>query len=347
MDVSRTRRGVGAALLAFAACSASPADVPAFSNDPLSPRQGYMTRLGVPDAWSRASGAVVVAVLDDAVDLEHPDLRDELWTNPGEIAANGVDDDGDGHVDDVHGWNFLDDDGDVALSPADRAATDFGHGTSVAGIVGAETNNAVGVASCCPGCALMILKARDFVTTGSVLPRFGAAVDYAIAHGARVLNVSDGALPSSVPDALASDLEAAAARAEQAGLVIVASAGNDGASVVRWPARIPTVLAVAAVDWDGVPTSWTSFGPEVGVAAPGVFVETTVPDGRYDWFDGTSASAPIVSGLAAMLVSEHPDWTPSQIRARIAQTARPASLETRPEVTGLFGAGVVDFAAAL
>ncbi len=205
----------------------------------------------------------------------------------------------------------------------------------------------MGVAACCPGCTLMILKGRDFVTTSTVLPRFGAAVDYAIAHGARVLNVSDGSLPSSVDAALASDLEAAAARAEQAGLVVVASAGNDGADVVRWPARIPTVLAVAAVDWGGAPTSWTSFGAEVAVAAPGVFVETTAPDAAYDYFDGTSASAPIVSALAAMLVSEHPDWSAAAVRARIVQTARPARLDGRPEVVGLFGAGVVDFAAAL
>ena len=325
-----SRNALAIALLA--ACSGAPADVAAFSNDPLSPKQGYMLRLGVPDGWARASGDVVVAVLDDAVDVAHPDLSAKLWTNPK----------GDG----VHGWNFLDDDGDVALSDADRAVTDFGHGTSVAGIIGAATNDGEGVASCCPGCQLMILKARDFRTTGSVLPRFGAAVDYAIAHGARVLNVSDGAFPGTIDDSLVSDLEAAAARAENAGLVIVASAGNDATNAVRWPARIPTVLAVAAVDWDGVPTSWTSFGPEVAVAAPGVFVETTTPGG-YDYFDGTSASAPIVSALAAMLVSEHPDWSPAQVRARIVSTATPARLDSRPDVAGLFGSGVVNFAAAL
>ena len=308
----------------LAACSAAPADVPAFSNDPLSPKQGYMIGIGVPDGWARASGDVVVAVLDDAVDVAHPDLAAKI----------------------VGGWNFLDDDGDVALSDADRGVTDFGHGTSVAGIIGAATNDAVGVAACCPGCKLMILKGRDFRTTSSVLPRFGAAVDFAVAHGARVLNVSDGAFPGTIDDALVADLEAAAGRAEQAGLVVVASAGNDATSAVRWPARIPTVLAVAAVDWDGVPTSWTSFGPEVAIAAPGTFIETTVPGG-YDYFDGTSASAPIVSALAAMIVSEHPDWSAAEVRARIVQTARPASLASRPDVVGLFGAGVVDFAAAL
>ena len=308
----------------LAACSGAPADVPAFSNDPLSPKQGYMVRIGVPDGWARASGDVVVAVLDDAVDVAHPDLGAKI----------------------VGGWNFLDDDADVALSDADRGVADFGHGTSVAGIIGAATNDGVGVAACCPGCKLMILKGRDFRTTSSVLPRFGAAVDFAVAPGARVLNVSVGAFPGTIDDALVADLEAAAARAEQAGLVVVASAGNDATNAVRWPARIPTVLAVAAVDWDGVPTSWTSFGPEVAVAAPGTFIETTVPGG-YDDFEGTSASAPIVSALAAMIVSEHPDWSAADVRARIVQTARPASLASRPDVVGLFGAGVVDFAAAL
>ncbi len=305
-----------------------------------------MVQLGVPEGWARASAPVVVAVVDDAVDIDHPDLRSSIWVNPDEVPDNGIDDDGDGHVDDVHGWNFLDDDADVSLSSTDRSASDFEHATKIVGTLAAETNNAVGVAGCCPVCRVMVLKARDFASVRTGVPHFGAAVDYAIAHGARVLNFSDGARVRSASDDVVRDLEAAARRAEEAGLLIVAAAGNQGADVI-WPARIPSVFAVAAVDWLGTPTSFTNFGPEISVAAPGVWVQTTMPDASYGYFGGTSASAPIVTALAAMLFSEHPDWTPDQVTARIRATARPANLTPRPEVVGLFGAGVVSFDDAL
>ncbi len=340
------RGGILLFITAFAACSGPPSDVRPFSNDPLSVKQGYMLALGVPDGWPRASAPVIVAVLDNGIDFEHPDLSTRIWVNSNEVPGNGIDDDGDGHVDDVHGWNFLDNDGDVGLSAAELRASDFSHGTKVAGTIGAETNNNQGVASGCPVCTMMILKGRDFLRTGTSVASFAAAIDYAIAHGVRVLNVSDGVRVGSISDELVSELEAAAQRAEQAGILIVASAGNEGSDTVLWPARIPSVLAVAAVDWSGVPASFTNFGREVAVAAPGDYIETTMPGGKYGYFGGTSASAPIVTALAGMLFSEHPDWTPAQVAARIEATAHPAKLESRPDI-GSFGAGVVNFGDAL
>lgn len=342
-------RALPTALLALlCACGGDiPDDVAPFSNDPLSVKQGYMLTLGVSPAWARERGSVIVAVIDNGVDTSHPDLRPRLWTNPNE-QEDGEDNDGNGLVDDIHGWNFLDGNADITL--ATEAASEGlsrAHATAVAGIIAAETDNGEGVAGLCPGCSVMILKARDFEEENSVLPRLADAVDYAIENGARVINVSDGSLTKSLSPELVDDLNAAAARAEEASVVIVASAGNDGIDDVRWPARIPSVIAAAAVDWDGAPEPWTTFGAEVDVAATGSLVYTTTPGGAYDYFSGTSASAPIVAALAALVVSAKPEMSPAEVAARVQATARPADLDGRPELSDRFGAGVVSFSSAL
>ena len=344
-------RILGAVLVLLAACSGPP-EVAPFTNDPQSKHQGYMPAIGVPAAWKleRGDPRVIVAVIDGSFDTAQEDLAQQLWTNPAEVAGDGVDNDRDGLVDDVHGWNFLTGSPSVALGEqGDLDRGIWAHGTAVAGIIAAQTDNGRGVAGCCPGCRLMLLTARDFQSVNTVVgvPRFVDALAFAVSHGARVVNVSDGVPASSLGSDDLSKLEDAVHAADAAGVLVVASAGNDAADAVRVPARLDTVLAVAAVDWNGVPASFTSFGSEVDIAAPGVDVFTTFPDNSYDWFDGTSASAPVVAGLAGLLFSEHPDWTARQVADRITSTARPANLDGRPELVGRFGAGVVDFAAAL
>lgn len=322
--------------LACVACGCGPAlppDVTPFTSDPGSSRQGYMLDLGVPSAWPIGEQGVLVAVIDNGIDIEHPDLVNKIWTNPAE-APNGLDDDGDGHVDDLHGWNFLDDSADVSVAGETDDSRD--HGTSAAGIIAAETDNGIGVASCCPGCRVLPIKARDFDGEGTVIPRLSAAIEYAMNHGARVVSISDGVLPEDMDTAVQGEVEMAIAVAAEAGVLVVASAGNDGREVVRFPALVPDVLAVGAVDWHGQPTSWTSYGDEVDVAAPGDFVWTTVPDGQYAHFAGTSAAAPIAAGLSGLVMAARPEWTPAQVAAHIRGTARPAE----------GGAPIVDFAAA-
>jgi subtilisin family serine protease len=332
------------ALLGVGCGDGAPPDVQAFSDDPLSIKQGYMLGLGVPGAWSRQRGSVVVAVVDNGVDLAHPDIAPQLWNNPLE-QPNGIDDDGDGRADDVHGWNFLDGNADVDV--ASEGADASSHGTSVAGIIAARTDNGVGIAGLCPGCQLMILKARDFQVAHNVMAHLDEAIDYAVDHGARVINVSDGVPLGSVPADVAMRVEAAVTRAEQKGVLVVVSAGNDGKAPIRWPAKIPGVLAVAAVDWEGRPTLWTSFGEDVDIAAPGVFIDATVPGAAYDYFEGTSASSPVAAALAALLFSAHPEWSPAEVVTRMKETAAPAVLEDRPALAGMLGAGVVRFGEAL
>jgi subtilisin family serine protease len=322
--------------LASAACGCGPGlppDVAPFTSDPGSSRQGYMLDLGVPEAWSLGEAGVLVAVIDNGIDIDHPDLSSRIWTNPAEV-PNGMDDDGDGHADDLHGWNFLDDSADVTVSG--ETSDNRNHGTSAAGIIAAETGNGVGVASCCPGCRVLPIKARDFDEEGTVIPRLAAAIEYAMIHGARVISISDGVLPEDMDAAVEEEARQAISSAAEVGILVVASAGNDGREVVRFPALVPGVLAVGAVDWHGQPTSWTSHGPEVDVAAPGDFVWTTFPDGDYDHFAGTSAAAPIAAGLAALVMAARPEWTPGEVAAYLRDTGRGAE----------GGAPIVDFAAA-
>ncbi|TAK26936.1 MAG: hypothetical protein EPO40_18320 [Myxococcaceae bacterium] len=179
--MTRLPQRLAAALLALCGCDSR--EVPAFSDDPESVRQGYMLGIDVPGAWrvERGRPEVVVAVIDNGFDVAHPDLRAQLWTNPAEVAGDGLDNDGNGYVDDLHGWNFLARSARVSLDEADGVAPAlWSHGTAAAGIIAASTGNGLGVASCCPGCRWMPLVARDFRTARTVLPRLPEALAYAV-----------------------------------------------------------------------------------------------------------------------------------------------------------------------
>jgi subtilisin family serine protease len=290
------------------------------------------------DAWDVTTGtpSTVVAVLDTGVDLAHPDLAPSLWQNPGEVAGNGIDDDGNGFVDDVVGWDFADDD----ANPQD---TD-GHGSHVAGTIAAASNDGVGVAGICPGCRIMVLRFDLDLFT------LLAAIDYAIANGADVLNGSFGGPGFSKQERKAFQ------RAEAAGILSVIAAGNDDANqdmfyapqgqivAPTYPGAfdLPGIVSVAAsnhVDEYGYDTgcfsrtgdvarcAFTNFGHDsVDLAAPGVDVVSTVPGG-YAVFNGTSMAAPHVAGVAGLVRSLHPDYSVLELRNAILNSVdRPATL---------------------
>ena len=201
--------------------------------------------MGAASAWTQITGGdVTVAVVDTGVDLAHRDLAPNLWTNPGEVPGNGIDDDGDGIVDDVHGADFVNGDGD----PSD----DNGHGTHVAGIVAARGNNGVGVAGLAWRARIMAVKVLGADASGD-MATVAAGVRYAVAHGARVINLSLTG-PSPGPD-LAAAVDAAAA----ANVLVVAAAGNahvDDDVVATYPADLdaPNLIAVTSSDQRGA--SW-------------------------------------------------------------------------------------------
>ncbi|MCH5377184.1 MAG: S8 family serine peptidase, partial [Planctomycetes bacterium] len=264
--------------------------------------------IDMPDAWERATGssAVVVAVIDTGIDYTHPDLAENIWTNPDEVPNNGIDDDGNGFVDDVHGYDFFNHDAD----PRD----DHFHGTHCAGTIGAVGNNATGVAGVNWSVGLMALKFLGANGSGNTDDAI-AAVQYAINNGADVLSNSWGG--SGYTQALQDAIRAARA----AGLTVVAAAGNNGTDNLVYPAAYDGVIAVSATDHNDAKASFSSYGTFVDVAAPGVNIYSTDLGGGYRYASGTSMACPHVAGAAALLKSVDDSLTPTQIEALLETAA--------------------------
>jgi thermitase len=277
--------------------------------------------LGAQTTWNRLTGGdVTVAVIDTGVDVTHPDLRNNIWTNPGEIPGNGVDDDHDGAIDDVHGWNFV--------NNSDQIADDLGHGTAVAGVIAAQGDNDRGVAGIAWHAKLMILKALDATGTGTALS-VAEAVNYAVAHGAQIINLSiAGSEPSEA-------LQATLQNASNAGVLITVAAGNQGADLdaaPEYPASyaIPRLIAVAATDPAGGLLPDSNYSPtQVSLAAPGEGIKTTLPGNRYGTASGTSFAAPAVAGTFVLLKAARPSLTADQLQTAVLGTARRTGLPVR------------------
>jgi subtilisin family serine protease len=308
------------------------------------PRAGELWGLNNPndvdidaaEAWSITTGvpATVVAVIDSGFDLSHPDLFNKVWVNPGEIAGNGVDDDRDGKIDDVFGWNFLDNTPDIR---------DFdGHGTHISGTIAGVANNGVGVTGVAPGVRIMPLKFIGDRGDGAISDAV-SAIHYAVAHGARVINASWGS--NEYSQSLADAIRYAGSR----DVVFVTAAGNQAANNDRIPNYPPNVassnvLSVAAIDSTGALASFSNYGPRmVDLAAPGVGILSTVLGGGYARYSGTSMSTPHVAGVAALILSRSPGRSADQVVQTILSSVKPLPTLTGRILTG----GVVDAYRAL
>jgi subtilisin family serine protease len=277
----------------------------------------------------------VVAVLDSGIDVEHEDLADKLWTNLLETAGNGSDDDRNGCVDDFHGCSLVTPDkADPACNMQANAGIrdDNGHGTFVSGIIGARANNSLGLAGAAPNVLLMPVKILDCLGGGTAADAAQGLL-YAARMGARVANLSFGADGESLT------LAAAIREAHfKYGMVIVTATGNEGRPTVSFPARLPEAIAVASSGMPEDPnvrSSFSDWGPQVAVAAPGLNIISTVPpefcnvtwlcvqNGPYALASGTSFAAPLVSALAALVVSHTPNLSPEAVQDIIAASAEP------------------------
>lgn len=291
------------------------------------------------EQYRAADRPVVVAVLDTGVRFDNPHLAPVLWRNELEIAENGIDDDGNGFVDDVRGWDAIDGDGD----PTDPNAAES-HGTFVAsqiGGVGAQ------VQSMAPDVRILPVRVLDAEGGGS-LRQLIEGVRYAARNGARVINLSFGMPPMEEANpALERLLAALYAEAADLGVVLVTAAGNhaaDGRAVHVYPSGVrgENTISTAAITMTGELAPFSNYGPAVDVAAPGQAIVSHAGRGlTVDAFDGTSMAAPFVSALAAMLIAQHPTWTPAEVRAAIVETVRPI-----PSLDVASG-GLIDAAAAL
>jgi subtilisin family serine protease len=291
--------------------------------------------IDMPQAWDIATGSasVIVAVLDTGTEWHHPDLDDNIWTNTGEIPENGVDDDFNGYIDDVRGWDFFDNDND----PDDGS----GHGTHTAGTVGAEGDNGQGVAGVVWNVQIMPL--RFLGPGGGSTSDAVRALEYAVENGARISNNSWGGGPfsASMRDAIL------AAAAE--GHLFVSSAGNDGDdtdALGHYPSGYdaPNILSIANMQNDDTLRPTSNYGATtVDLGAPGTNIVSTWPGSGYVYLSGTSMASPHVAGVAALLLSENPGWGYVQLKQRIMESVRPVAALSGKSVTG----GVLNAALAI
>lgn len=332
-------------------------------NDEYLSEQWYLENINAYSAWDSATGSneVVVAVLDTGVDLDHPDLAEQIWVNSGEIADDGIDNDNNGFIDDVNGWDFVTKDNNPSPEIY-RGAFDadaVSHGTFLAGIIGAASNNDEGIAGLNWQVKIMPVRILDRFGSGDS-GRARRAVDYAVANGADVINFS------FTGNDFDQDFFEAVQAAYEKGVVIVAAMGNDSENTNEqpvYPACFKSVdgtedyiIGVAASDTEDGWADFSNYGSNcVDISAPGVdifstlFQEDEVTDlldfYAGDW-DGTSMAAPMVTGAVALLKSAFSGITPEEIKLVLQLSVDPLN-EHDVKVVGQLGTGRLNLSRAL
>ena len=330
-----TRFGFG--LVNAAAAVASAQGTPTFPDVPdLGGDDWGRDLIKAPEVWAKGltGDGIVVAVIDSGVDYNHPDLLGNIWSNAGETgvdaigrnkASNGVDDDGNGFVDDFRGWDFVNNDND----PMD----DNNHGTHISGLVAAKRDG-VGITGTAPTAKIMPLKILNRTGVGKIRDEINA-INYAAANGARVINVSLGG------QQLNNDELSVIRAAEARGAIVISAAGNDASPQVDYPARFANEVGVAvgAVSRNGLFADFSNrAGAEVlnyfvapggnGGRADSGDIYSTVPLSQpgipYRYFAGTSMAVPHVAGVIALMFQANPNLTPAQIKSILAETANRA-----------------------
>ncbi|MCJ7659602.1 MAG: S8 family serine peptidase, partial [Anaerolineales bacterium] len=283
--------------------------------------QWALDKIAAPSAWSQFGtepNRPLLAIVDTGITFDHPDLVNNLWENPGETGLdgqgadkrfNGLDDDSNDLVDDWRGWDFVNGDNE----PVD----DQMHGTAVSSVAAAE-DNGIGIAGVCPWCQLVGVKVLDSSGAGN-LAVVADGILYAAQIGADVINLSLGATST------AETLGLAVADAWSAGAVVVAAAGNNGLKTLFYPAAYPEAMAVASTGGEDNHSCFSNYSPDfISVSAPGegvIVADITNQDTGYGYYNGTSLSAPHVTGLAGLLLSQYPERTNQEVRSIIEDSA--------------------------
>lgn len=300
-------------------------------NDPLINSQWALRNMSAFGAWDYSTGSkdVVVAIIDSGIDLTHKDLIKNLWINPGEIAGDGIDNEGNGYVDDINGWNFTNNNNDVQ----DR----YGHGTHIAGIIGAEANNSLGVAGINWNVSLMSLKFMDDKGIGWTSGAANAMNYVSMMKTVYGVNIVVANASWGGGTGFSNTLYNAITKLNDAGVVLTVAAGNNGSDndiTPRYPScfDVNNVISVGALSkYDGVSlVSYSNYGASsVDLAAPGGVIMSTLPPDTYGYLSGTSMASPQVAGAVALLNSVKPGISISEVKAAIF-----SSVDKVPELFG-------------
>jgi subtilisin family serine protease len=275
-------------------------------------------------AWNITTGtnSVVVATVDSGTDIDHPDLVGNFFSNPDEIPGDSLDNDFNGYIDDVIGWDFA---GANFNNPREDnnpgvTGSNNSHGVHVGGTSGATGNNRIGVAGVAFTCKAMPIKAsadNDTRAGGSGYILFGyEGIVYAANNGARVVNCSFGSEQNS-----SAATDAVRYATVNRGVFVVAAAGNDNVQTPHYPSDLPYVFSVAALTDTDRKAGFSNYSERVDISAPGVGILSTTFDNGYEQMSGTSMASPVVAGVAGLLRSQYPWMTPSQVEAQLKATA--------------------------
>ena len=282
--------------------------------------------IDAPEAWDLNTGSkdILVGIIDTGIDRNHEDLKSNMWSNPNEIAGNGKDDDGNGYIDDIYGWDFYNNDN----NPHD----DDSHGTHCAGTIGGVGNNGKGVAGVCWNISMVGIKFLG--NDGGYLSDAIKSITYATKIGVNLTSNSWGG------GGYSSTLKRAIDEANQKGIGFVAAAGNhDGNNDAQpsYPASYQSenVISVGASDHRGKKAYFSCYGKtSVDLFAPGVRILSTIPGNKYASYQGTSMAAPHVSGAYALLLSANPTWTVKQVKDALMDSTDGETLLQEKCVTG-------------
>lgn len=302
--------------------------------------QPWLETLQASAAWEIGTGSsdIVIAIIDTGVELDHPDLQANLWVNTGEIPGNNIDDDNNGFIDDVNGWDFYNKTGDP--NPKSNSNN---HGTHVAGLASAVTNNGIGIASLSYNTRFMPIKISD--NNGKKLSYSYEAIIYAVNNGADVINCSWGSTQFSKA------LEFAIEYAWENGVIVTAAAGNDGNTSIYYPAGYARSIAVGSINFNTLKkSSFSNYGGFVDVLAPGGEsndgIYSTLTNKSYGASFGTSMASPVVASLVGLIKSVRPDWDKSTVRAQLEKTALSVK-DQNPDIKDLIGTGMIQAKDAL
>jgi serine protease len=310
-------------------------------NDSLYQQQYHLQNVNAAEAWNIAKGEqgnVVIAIVDGGTEIDHPDLNANLWMNPNEIPDDGIDNDDNGFIDDIHGWNFPNNNNDPTGLPS--MPLNSNHGTHTAGIASAVTDNSIGISGAAFNARIMAINSGSKTLDNSIAYSYEGIL-YAARNGADVISCSWGrsGSPSQFEQEVINEALAN-------GAVVVAAAGNNNSEGNYFPAQYSGVFSVAAVDINDNKASFSNFGHRIDVSAPGVAILSTLANKQYATMSGTSMACPLAAGVIALVKTKNPTWNGIQAAEQVRVTAENIDLNN-PGYIDQLGKGRVDALSAL